>query len=119
MRIRHKNLVSLLGSCEEHQIILMYEKYTAYGSLFERLKGDGTLRELTWKKRLQIALDAATGLEYLHTGCKPPIVHRDITSANILLNEKLEAKLANFGLSKAEEHDGKVGTEGYVDPEYF
>ncbi|XP_031487909.1 probable leucine-rich repeat receptor-like protein kinase At2g28990 [Nymphaea colorata] len=84
--------------------------------------------ELTWRRRLRIALDAAIGLEYLHTGCKPAVIHRDIKPANILLDENLQAKLADLGLSKAGAIDGTecsayqtkvAGTMGYIDPEYL
>ncbi|KAJ4717975.1 Receptor-like protein kinase [Melia azedarach] len=78
---------------------------------------------LSWEERVRMAMDAAQGLEYLHKGCKPPIVHRDIKSANILLNENLEAKLADFGLSKVFPVGGThvstvvAGTPGYLDPD--
>ncbi|ERN15233.1 hypothetical protein AMTR_s00056p00198260, partial [Amborella trichopoda] len=80
---------------------------------------------LNWEQRLRVALSVAQGLEYLHCGCEPPIIHRDIKTVNILLNEKLEAKVADFGLSRLgpTEDDTHiwtiaVGTPGYVDPEY-
>ncbi|KAK8602299.1 hypothetical protein V6N13_058056 [Hibiscus sabdariffa] len=78
--------------------------------------------------RLRIAIDAAQGLEYLHHGCKPPIIHRDVKTANILLSENMDAKIADFGLSKAiVPSDGHcdviettvMGTPGYLDPEYY
>ncbi|XP_031489250.1 probable LRR receptor-like serine/threonine-protein kinase At1g51810 isoform X2 [Nymphaea colorata] len=126
MRIHHKNLVPLVGLCEERDEIILVSEYMAGGSLSEILKARAS--ELTWRKRLQIAIDAATGLEYLHTGCKPAVIHRDIKPANILLDENLQAKLADFGLSKAGAVDGTeysayqtkvVGTLGYIDPEYL
>ncbi|KAF3777004.1 Senescence-induced receptor-like serine/threonine-protein kinase [Nymphaea thermarum] len=135
LRIHHKNLVPLVGLCEERDEIILVSEYMAGGSLSEILKGmnskqsEGTrASELTWRKRLQIAIDVATGLEYLHTGCKPAVIHRDIKPANILLDEKLQAKLADFGLSKAGAVDGTeysayqtkvAGTLGYIDPEYL
>ncbi|XP_028059206.1 probable LRR receptor-like serine/threonine-protein kinase At1g07560 [Camellia sinensis] len=79
---------------------------------------------LTWEQRLQIAIDASHALEYLHDGCKPPIIHRDIKTANILVNENLQAKVVDFGLSRNfPDEDGDhvstavVGTLGYLDPE--
>ncbi|PWA77644.1 hypothetical protein CTI12_AA223940 [Artemisia annua] len=62
---------------------------------------DGSPNVMSWKQRVQIGYDAAQGLEYMHHGCKPAIVHRDVTCSNILLNEKFQAKIADFGLSRA------------------
>lgn len=76
---------------------------------------------------LKTLVHAREGLEYLHKGCNPPLIHRDVKATNILLNEKLGAKIADFGLSKSFNHDTSaqstnslvvVGTLGYVDPEY-
>ncbi|KAF3781585.1 putative LRR receptor-like serine/threonine-protein kinase [Nymphaea thermarum] len=123
MTVHHKNLVSFVGFCEEDvNMIILYE-YMKNGSLRDLLSGKKTTAEpLTWKRRLQIALDIATGLEYIHSGCRPAIIHRDIKSTNILLNERLEAKLADFGISKADEKTQIstviAGTPGYIDPEY-
>ncbi|KAL0804083.1 hypothetical protein YC2023_075726 [Brassica napus] len=75
---------------------------------------------------MQIAVEAAQGLEYLHNGCRPPMVHRDVKTTNILLNERFQAKLADFGLSRSFPIDGEshvmtvvAGTPGYLDPEYY
>ncbi|KAG4399263.1 hypothetical protein GLYMA_08G197800v4 [Glycine max] len=125
MRVHHRNLTSLVGYCnEENNIGLIYE-YMANGNLDEIVSGKSSRAKfLTWEDRLQIALDAAQGLEYLHNGCKPPIIHRDVKCANILLNENFQAKLADFGLSKSFPTDGGsymstvvAGTPGYLDPE--
>ncbi|XP_031485008.1 probable LRR receptor-like serine/threonine-protein kinase PAM74 isoform X2 [Nymphaea colorata] len=123
MTVHHKNLVSFVGFCDEgNNMIVLYE-HMQNGSLRDILSGKRiTTEPLTWKRRLQIALDVVTGLSYLHSGCQPPIIHRDIKSTNILLNERLEAKLADFGISRVDEKTQistmVVGTPGYIDPEY-
>uniref|UniRef100_A0A0E0L3Z8 non-specific serine/threonine protein kinase n=1 Tax=Oryza punctata TaxID=4537 RepID=A0A0E0L3Z8_ORYPU len=123
-RVHHRNLVSLIGFCyEQGEQMLVYE-YISNGTLRENLTGSGTY--LDWKKRLRIALGSARGLAYLHELADPPIIHRDIKSTNILLDDNLKAKVADFGLSKlvADTEKGHVstqvkGTLGYLDPEYY
>ncbi|CAN6456900.1 unnamed protein product [Victoria cruziana] len=102
MRVHHKNLVSFIGYCNDKSNMMIVYEYMPNGNLQKLL----------------------SGLEYLHTGCSPPIIHRDIKTSNILLNGKFEAKVADFGLSKTETRDGCnstttaiAGTRGYIDPE--
>ncbi|EOY26367.1 Leucine-rich repeat protein kinase family protein isoform 3 [Theobroma cacao] len=98
-RVHHKNVVSLLGFCfERGEQMLIYE-YVPNGSLSDSLSGKSGIR-MDWTRRLKIALGAARGLAYLHELANPPIIHRDIKSTNILLDERLNAKVADFGLSK-------------------
>uniref|UniRef100_A0A0E0EQ01 Protein kinase domain-containing protein n=1 Tax=Oryza meridionalis TaxID=40149 RepID=A0A0E0EQ01_9ORYZ len=126
-RIHHKNLVSMIGYCKDGEYMALVYEYMSEGTLEEHIAGrDHNKRTLTWTERLRIALESAQGLEYLHKGCSPPLVHRDVKATNILLNMKLEAKIADFGLSKAFNRDSDthvstsilVGTPGYIDPEY-
>ncbi|KAF3448233.1 hypothetical protein FNV43_RR08946 [Rhamnella rubrinervis] len=125
MGVHHKNLVSLIGYCNEGENMAVIYEYMPNGNLRHHISTNSSTNVLTWKKRLQIAIDAARGLEYMHNGCKPPIVHRDLKTSNILLNEKFQAKIADFGLSRvftieSESHtwtDPK-GTFGYLDPQY-
>lgn len=121
-RLHHRNLVNLVGYCvEKGQHILMYE-YMSNGNLATLLYGDNK-RSLSWQERLQIAHDVSHGIEYLHEGAVPPVIHRDLKSANILLDESMRAKVADFGLSKEEVFDGRKsglkGTYGYMDPDYM
>ncbi|XP_029128759.1 LRR receptor-like serine/threonine-protein kinase IOS1 [Cajanus cajan] len=127
MRVHHKNLTSLIGYCNEGTNKGLIYEYMANGNLQEHLSGKcNKTKFLSWEDRLRIAVDAASGLEYLQNGCKPPIFHRDIKSTNILLNEHFQAKLSDFGLSKIIPTEGGThvstviaGTPGYLDPEYY
>ncbi|XP_024625840.1 probable LRR receptor-like serine/threonine-protein kinase At1g06840 isoform X2 [Medicago truncatula] len=132
-RLHHRNLVSLLGYCnEEGEQMLVYE-FMPNGTLREWISGkskkcnDG----LSFFMRLRIAMDAAKGILYLHTEANPPVYHRDIKATNILLDSKFTAKVADFGLSRLapySDEEGNVpkyistvvkGTPGYLDPEYM
>ncbi|CAN6470984.1 unnamed protein product [Victoria cruziana] len=125
-RIHHRNLVAFLGYCpEEGKSILVYE-FMHNGTLKEHLYGPLTQeKSISWIKRLEIAEDAARGIEYLHTGCIPTIIHRDLKTSNILLDKNMRAKVSDFGLSKVaidgSTHVSSIvrGTVGYLDPEYY
>ncbi|KAI4367066.1 hypothetical protein MLD38_022847 [Melastoma candidum] len=124
-RVHHKNLVGLVGFCfEQGEQLLVYE-FLPNGNLKDTLTGNSGIR-LDWPRRLRVALGAARGLAYLHELADPPIIHRDIKSTNILLDEDLNAKVSDFGLSKLMESGERghistqvKGTMGYLDPEYY
>ncbi|XP_042492166.1 leucine-rich repeat receptor protein kinase HPCA1 isoform X1 [Macadamia integrifolia] len=105
-RVHHKNLVGLVGFCfEQGEQMLVYE-FMPNGTLRDNLSGKSGI-PLDWKRRLCIALGSARGLAYLHDLANPPIIHRDVKSTNILLDENLTAKVADFGLSKLVSDSGK------------
>ncbi|GLJ34357.1 hypothetical protein SUGI_0690820 [Cryptomeria japonica] len=129
-RVHHRNIVGLLGFCfDKEEQMLVYE-YISNGTLRESIHGQTGIR-LDWRRRILIALGAAKGLNYLHEFANPPIIHRDVKSTNILLDERLVAMVADFGISRVVS-DGGVraggqshvttqvkGTMGYLDPEYY
>ncbi|XP_059658499.1 probable serine/threonine-protein kinase PBL11 [Cornus florida] len=122
-RLNHPNVVKLLGfCCEDKHRIIVYE-YMTKKSLERHLSKAGN-GELNWSRRIKIALGSARGLEYLHTSAKP-VIHRDIKSSNILLDNAFNAKLSDFGLAKfgSQGSDTPIvtrilGTQGYFAPEY-
>ncbi|KAK7385632.1 hypothetical protein VNO78_31380 [Psophocarpus tetragonolobus] len=129
-RLHHRNLVSLIGYCdEEGEQMLVYE-YMPNGTLRDHLSAYSE-KPLSFSMRLKIALGSAKGLLYLHSEVDPPIFHRDVKASNILLDSKFTAKVADFGLSRLAPvpdiqgnlpgHVSTVvkGTPGYLDPEYF
>ncbi|KAL1208521.1 putative LRR receptor-like serine/threonine-protein kinase [Cardamine amara subsp. amara] len=126
LRVHHKNLVGLVGYCDEKEHLALIYEFVPNGELRQHLLGKGGRSVVNWGIRLRIAVEAALGLEYLHIGCTPPMVHRDVKTTNILLDEHYKAKLADFGLSRSfpvggESHVSTVvaGTPGYLDPEYY
>eukprot|EP00252_Welwitschia_mirabilis_P011954 TRINITY_DN2657_c0_g1_i8.p1 TRINITY_DN2657_c0_g1~~TRINITY_DN2657_c0_g1_i8.p1 ORF type:complete len:505 (-),score=85.60 TRINITY_DN2657_c0_g1_i8:616-2130(-) len=107
-RLHHRHLVTLIGFCaEQHERFLVYE-YMENGSLKEHLLVPGK-NVLKWHMRLQIAIDVAAALEYLHFYCDPPLCHRDIKSSNILLDENFVAKVSDFGLA----HVARAGASNF------
>ncbi|XP_027355905.1 calcium/calmodulin-regulated receptor-like kinase 1 isoform X2 [Abrus precatorius] len=119
-RLHHRNLVNLVGYCAEKGQHMLVYVYMSKGSLASHLYS-AVNEALSWNLRVHVALDVARGLEYLHDGAVPPVIHRDIKSSNILLDQSMRARVADFGLSREEmvdKHAAIRGTFGYLDPEY-
>ncbi|KAF8017077.1 hypothetical protein BT93_H2327 [Corymbia citriodora subsp. variegata] len=124
-RVRHKNLVRLLGYCVEGAYRMLVYEYVDNGNLDQWLHGDvGEVSPLTWNIRMNVILGTAKGLAYLHEGLEPKVVHRDVKSSNILLDRQWNSKVSDFGLAKLLCSEMSyvttrvMGTFGYVAPEY-
>ncbi|CAK9262943.1 unnamed protein product, partial [Sphagnum jensenii] len=126
-QVNHRNLVHLHGCCLETEVPMLVYEYVPNGNLSEHLRGEKSseLGHLTWPKRMQIAIETAEAITYLHSEANPPIYHRDVKSSNILLNNMYSVKVSDFGISKLIPLDAThvstiaQGTPGYWDPEYF
>ncbi|KAJ9172132.1 hypothetical protein P3X46_015410 [Hevea brasiliensis] len=131
--IDHPNLVKLHGYCSDPRGLLLVYDYVPNGTLADHLHGPKSLRRkasLTWQVRIDIALQTALALEYLHFAVQPAVVHRDITSSNIFVEKDMRIKVGDFGLSRllvfpetSSSSSGYVwtgpqGTPGYLDPDY-
>ncbi|XP_058214187.1 serine/threonine-protein kinase ssp1-like [Rhododendron vialii] len=132
-KFRHANLLSLIGYCNENQEMIIVYEYMAGGTLANYLyktstreESGGSRSHLTWEQRLNICLDVARGLDYLHNSTLPGIIHRDVKCTNILLDEYMVAKVSDLGISKSmatylttHVSTNVKGTFGYLDPDYF
>ncbi|KAF3445806.1 hypothetical protein FNV43_RR10983 [Rhamnella rubrinervis] len=121
-QIRHRNIVKLHGFCSHSRHSFLIYEFLERGSLNAMLSNENAAKELDWDKRVNIIKGVAHGLSYMHTHIFPPIIHRDISSKNILLDSEYEACIADFGTAKLLDQDSSnwtalVGTFGYVAPE--
>jgi serine/threonine protein kinase len=134
-QVHHGNLVKLVGMCLNSEHLYVVYEYAENGSLSDCLHKEAdptsnfsrSVPFLPWTTRVQIALDVASGLDYIHNYTNPSFVHKDVKSSNILLDANFRAKVANFGMAKSADGTAAgpmltrhiVGTQGYMAPEYL
>ncbi|XP_024030006.1 protein STRUBBELIG-RECEPTOR FAMILY 3 isoform X1 [Morus notabilis] len=125
-KLRHANIVELVGYCADHgQRLLVYE-YCRNGTLYDALHVDAEIHQkLSWNRRIQVAIGAARALEYLHEVCRPPVIHRNFRSSNLLLDDKLEVHVSDCGLSPllastsvSQQISAGLSVHGYGAPEF-
>ncbi|CAL5026419.1 unnamed protein product [Urochloa decumbens] len=124
-QINHKNIVKLVGCCLEVEVPMLVYEFIPNGTLFELIHGKNQALQISFSTLLRIAHEAAEGLNFLHSYASPPIIHGDVKTANILLDENYMAKVSDFGASILAPSDKEQyvtmvqGTCGYLDPEYM
>ncbi|KAF8012994.1 hypothetical protein BT93_I0994 [Corymbia citriodora subsp. variegata] len=123
-KIRHRSIIKLHGFCQHRQCMFLIYEYMERGSLFHNLRDDVKAVELDWSKRVDLVQDMAHALSYMHHDCTRPMIHQDICSNNILLNNKMQAFVSDFGNARLLDLDSSsnltaniVGTYGYIAPE--
>ncbi|XP_006354070.1 probable LRR receptor-like serine/threonine-protein kinase At4g08850 [Solanum tuberosum] len=121
-RIKHRNIVKLYAFCSNAQHSFLVYEYMEKGSLSSILSNEVESKKLDWLTRVNVIKGVAYALSYMHHDCSPPIVHRDISSSNVLLDSEYEARVSDFGIAKILKPDSSnctalAGTYGYVAPE--
>ncbi|KAL2337509.1 hypothetical protein Fmac_011955 [Flemingia macrophylla] len=121
-KICHRNIIKLHGFCLHNRCMFLVYQYMEKGSLFYVLNNDAEAKEFNWSMRVNVIKGVACALSYMHHDCIPPIIHRDVTSTNVLLNSQLEAIVSDFGTARLLDPDSSnqtlvAGAYGYIAPE--